>query len=260
MAKRKGIKQTPNQREYAKQLQRIKNAVKRAEKRGYIFDADVVPQTPKRITKSAIQRLKETTTTKLYAKASYVVPDTGELVTGTEGRKIERQKSASKARLTRQRKRATDPFWDTEYGVDDSTYYPDGGEIIYSNVVESFIARLSEPTPDYLLNMRGKRYKKRESVLQESERAKHTLLSITREVIANEGESALGWRLQERADDVSRLCDYVLFGSDASHIASACAELASIINGGALSMEQLQDIGEQEEYNENWEAVDNGED
>ena len=260
MAKRKGSKQTPNQREYAKQLQRIKNAVKRAEKRGYIFDSDVVPQTPKRITKSAIQRLKEITTTKLYAKASYVVPDTGELVAGTEGRKIERNKSASKARITRQRKKKRDSFWEPEVSADDSTYYPDGGDIIFSNVVDSFIARLSEPTPDYLLNMKGKRYKKRESVLQESERAKHTLLSITNDVIAKEGESALGWRLQQRADDVSRLCDYVLFGSDASHIASACAELASIINGGALSMEQLQDIGEQEEYNENWEAVDNGED
>lgn len=260
MAKRKGKKQTQNQREYAKQVQRIKNAVKRAEKRGYIFASDIIPQTPTRITKSAIKKLQELTAAKLYGLAEYTVPETGELISGTEGRKLERKKSANKAKLTRQRNKKKDSFWEDEYSADDSTYYPDGGDIIFSNVVESFIARLSEPTPDYLLNMKGKRYKKRESVLQESERAKHTLLSITNSVIAKDGESALGWRLQERADDVSRLCDYVLFGSDASHIASACAELASIINGGVLSMEQLQDIGEQEEYNENWEAVDNGED
>ena len=260
MAKRKGKKLTPNQREYAKQLQRIKSAVKRAEKRGYIFSSDIIPQTPNRITKKAIQDLQALTVHKLYGKAEYIVPETGELVSGTEGRKIERKKSASKARITRQRKQKIDSFWEPEVSADDSTYYPDGGDIIFSNVVDGFIARLSEPTPDYLLNMKGKRYKKRESVLQESERAKHTLLSITNDVIDKEGKSALGWRLQQRAEDVSRLCDYVLFGSDASHIASACAELASIINGGALSMEQLQDIGEQEEYNENWEAVDNGED
>lgn len=260
MAKRKGRTLTPNQREYAKQVKRIKSAVKRAEKRGYIFSEDVIPQTPKRITKAAIERLQEITAAKLYAKAEYAVPSTGEIVSGTEGRKIERKKSANKGKITRQRNKKRDTFWEEDYGEDDSTYYPDGGDIIFSNVVESFIARLSEPTPDYLLTMRGKRYKKRESVLQESERAKHTLLSITNTVIANEGTSALGWRLQQRADDVARLCDYVLFGSDASHIASACAELASIINGGALSMEQLRDIGEQEEYNENWEAVDNGED
>ena len=260
MAKRKGKKLTPHQREYAKQVRRIKSAVKRAEKRGYIFNDDIIPQTPNRITKKAIQKLQEMTAQKLYEKAQYIVQETGEMLSGAEGRKIERKKAAKKAQQTRQRKKKWDSFWGDDPTETGDEYYPDGGDIIYSNVVESFISRLSEPTPDYLINMRGKRYKKRAAVIQESERAKHTLLSITNDVIAREGKSALGWRLQQRAEDVSRLCDYVLFGSDASHIASACAELASIINGGALSMEQLQDIGEQEEYNENWEAVDNGED
>ena len=54
MARRK---LTKNQIEYNKQVRRIKNFIKRAEKRGYEFNEDILPKTPKRITKQAIKRL-----------------------------------------------------------------------------------------------------------------------------------------------------------------------------------------------------------
>ena len=55
MARRK---LTKNQIEYNKQVRRIKNFIKRAEKRGYEFNEDILPKTPKRITKQAIKRLE----------------------------------------------------------------------------------------------------------------------------------------------------------------------------------------------------------
>ena len=305
MGKRKGNKQTPNQREYAKQLQRIKNAVKRAEKRGYIFNENVIPQTPKRITKSAIQKLKETTTNKLYGEATYVEPLTGEVFTGLEGRKIERYRSAKKAQQTRQRNKA-------KHSTAYDTYYPDGGEIIYSNVFEDFISRLGTPTTkiveDFIHKMRdensdfstefrntfgdvgeefyndmlslsedsetevdwfiselnkpteeygynyytGKKYKRLLEAIQESERSKNTLLTLTYRAIDLVGKSALGWRLNARKDEVHYLVTQGLYDSKAENIRSACTELASIINGALLTQQEVYEIGEQEEYNESW--------
>ena len=252
MAKRNSRKQTTNQREYAKQVKRIKQAVRRAEKRGYIFDENIVPQTPKRITQKAIQQLKEITPNTLYSQAKYIDTSSGEIITGAEGRKLERQKSAKKAKETRERNKRKQKKKDKEQ----EPYYPNGGEIITSNVLDEFIERLSQPTQEVSTNQWGKKYRRFQDAVEESRRSKATLLSITYRVIDEIGRDALGWRLETQATEVSTLTDYVLYGSNSSTIASACARLASIINGGPLSLQELEDISEQEEYGEDWEPVE----
>lgn len=104
MAKRKS-KQTPNQRAYAKQVKRIKQFISRAEKRGYQFNENVLPQQPKRVTQASIRKLAQITPEKLYQKAVYGGEVTfGEIVKGTEGRKLERVHAAQKAASTRKYK------------------------------------------------------------------------------------------------------------------------------------------------------------
>lgn len=130
MAKRTSRKQTANQREYAKQVKRIKQAIRRAEKRGYMFDENIIPKTPKRITQKAIQALKEITPNQLYKKAEYVDITTGEIISGVEGRKLERQKATEKAKETRQRKQKKHQ---TLYTPDFETYYPGFSDMVISN-------------------------------------------------------------------------------------------------------------------------------
>lgn len=130
MAKRTSRKQTANQREYAKQVNRIKQAIRRAEKRGYMFDEIIVPQTPKRVTKKSIQTLKEITPEKLYAKAHFLDTTTGEVLSGQEGRKLERQRSAEKAKQTRNKKKNKHQ---TPYTPDYEPYYPGFSEMVISN-------------------------------------------------------------------------------------------------------------------------------
>ena len=103
MARRK---LTKNQIEYNKQVRRIKNFIKRAEKRGYEFNEDILPKTPKRITKQAIKRLENLKPNQLYAKAEFLDTSTGEMLKGTKGRKLERQRASEKARQTRQRNKS----------------------------------------------------------------------------------------------------------------------------------------------------------
>ena len=243
MAKRTSRKLTANQREYAKQVKRIKQAISRAEKRGYRFDKDIIPEKPKKISKKQIENLKQIKGDTLYEKATYLNQETGEIVEGTEGRKIERKESAKKSAETRKRNKQKK----------EKPYYPNGGDIIANNVVDDFISKLSEPEPP-LFPYNSKMDWQIEQTLLEMKRSKTTLLSLTYSKINEIGKTALGWQLQENADTVDECIQVIVYiGSSAEAVASACRELAQVINGSPLSFTQLQDLSEQEDYNESYE-------
>ena len=94
-------KLTKNQIAFKKQVTRIKNFIRRATKRGYEFSDTVIPTMPKRVTKKSIEKIKNIKPKDLYSKASYLDKSTGEMVSGTTGRKIERNLSTQKAKETR---------------------------------------------------------------------------------------------------------------------------------------------------------------
>lgn len=100
MAKRR--KQTPAERAYSKQVKRIKQFIIRAEKRGYKFSEDVLPQKPKRVTQASVRKLAKLTPEKLYQKAIYGgLASEGEIVPATVGVKLERSLRSKKAAETR---------------------------------------------------------------------------------------------------------------------------------------------------------------
>ena len=94
-------KLTKNQIAFKKQVTRIKNFIRRATKRGYEFSDNVIPSMPKRVTKKSIEKIKNIKPKDLYSKASYLDKSTGEIVSGSTGRKIERNLSTQKAKETR---------------------------------------------------------------------------------------------------------------------------------------------------------------
>ena len=94
-------KLTKNQIAFKKQITRIKNFIRRATKRGYEFSDNVIPTMPKRVTKKSIEKIKNIKPKDLYSKASYLDKSTGEIVSGSTGRKIERNLSTQKAKETR---------------------------------------------------------------------------------------------------------------------------------------------------------------
>ncbi len=242
MAKRSSRKMTANQRAYAKEVKRIKQAVKRLEKRGYRFTENVVPETPKRITHQTLQRIKELQGNKIYEKAQYLDDNTGKIVSGLEGKKLEAQERARKSAETRKKKKQKQ-----------QQYYPNGGDIVANNIVDELIARLSEPNPPvYPYNRRLAR--QIESLVESRNQAKTTILSLTHQVIADIGKTAFGWRLQEVADKVDDAMTWMLYkASNADDVMSACTELAQLIKGSPLTFSELQDLSEQDEYNDSYE-------
>lgn len=98
---------SPLVQEYRKQRRRIQQFLRRAEKRGYQFDENVLPDRPKRITEKAVERLKKLTPERLYKKSRYGGEATyGEVVKGTKGKELERKVAAQKATETRKAREA----------------------------------------------------------------------------------------------------------------------------------------------------------
>lgn len=100
---KKGTTQLQLNREYAKATRSFWRQVESMFKRGYVINT-VLPNKPKRITAGSIRRVKAQQA-KLYKEAQYIT-ETGEVVSGKQGRSIERKKSASKGVFTRQIKKA----------------------------------------------------------------------------------------------------------------------------------------------------------
>ena len=117
---------------YNKELRRIKQYIRRAEKRGYQFKDNVIPERPNRITKASVKKLKKIRPETLYKKSVYGGKATfGEIVKGTEGRKAERKLASQRAsetrKLRKQVKTATvpDPRFIPPTSISDDTSFYD---------------------------------------------------------------------------------------------------------------------------------------
>ena len=242
MAKRR--KQTPAERSYSKQVKRIKQFISRAEKRGYQFSEDVLPQRPKRVTQASVRKLAKLTPEKLYQKAVYGgLASYGEIVPATEGVKLERSFRAKKAAETRKYRLA-----EPKQEPPEKKIMKDSGYMMYHNVFDEFISRISTPVPELTYYGNKRQERNREA----SERSRVTLYNLTMREVAKVGEVEVGWRLEKHSDEVQDLIMYVLYGSDAAKIASATSRLASIITGG-LTVPELIELEDEEEANEDWE-------
>lgn len=105
MANRKRRKITETRKEYNKQRKRIQNFLSRARKKGFIFEENVLPEIPKRVTKASVRRLAKLTPQELYKKAVYVSRETGEIETPEEHKKLVRKQAIEKAKATKARKK-----------------------------------------------------------------------------------------------------------------------------------------------------------
>lgn len=131
MAKKK--KPTQLQLDYKKQVKRLKQAVRRAEKRGYIIPDNIIPKQPKRITRKSVERLKKITTKDIYAKSEKLDIETGELISGEAARKQERSEAAKKSAKTRKEKRYNAEKGESEYYEPQYETFPSAADIVISN-------------------------------------------------------------------------------------------------------------------------------
>lgn len=98
-------KLTQKQKEYdaqVKQLEKkLKDKAKSINKRGFIITESLFPEKPVKRLKSYLRNLQERIEN-IYDYTQYVDPQTGELLTGLQGRGLERRRAAQKAVRTKQ--------------------------------------------------------------------------------------------------------------------------------------------------------------
>lgn len=202
---------TINQQLWAKEIRRIRNFIKRASKRGFEFNANIIPEIPKRVTKKALQELRrQTTPNRLYMQATYHMTS-GQVVTGTRGRQLERQAAARKAVKTRAQK-----------GM---SKMPPRGQL----TLDSFLRTFTEA--GFLTSWSAYM---REMKIEDRNRT----VNMLQDAIAQFGEDVVTQRIQSNAMRVSELAERIAWDSKPTEVNLDLNELASILFNGAFTLEQ----------------------
>lgn len=92
-------------KEYNKERYRIKRFIRNAEKRGYVFEPNLIPPKPKTITSGSIRRLSKIRPAGLYKKAYAISAVTGQPITVEQRKREIREEASRKAWETRRRKK-----------------------------------------------------------------------------------------------------------------------------------------------------------
>ena len=272
-AKKQSAKQQAINKVYAKERNRLKSFVRRAEKRGYSFPDTLIPSIPKRKTEASIRKLKKLTKDVLYSKATYGGEATfGEIVSGKEGLNLERKARVKKASETRKaNKEAEQRFWTST----DGTKVPvtDVPALAYAQAVNDLVDKLKEiiSTMDvyYYTSVTGKRVRRKPEVAEIANRALNEILSALDEVleevgntimktlpkeqqkyfnVIDLGKNRVGEELSSHWDDIQKWLGIIHYDSDGDLVrasAQAIINLLSSIAGFTLSeyaMRSFEDL------------------
>ena len=228
MARKRKAKVTPNKLAYRAQVKRIKSFIRDAEKRGYRFPAWMVPVEPPRVTKGAIEGLKQLTPERLYKEALYVSRETGEVITGMERRAEERKASAAKAARTRaQKKRKGEPPFRTE------------------QILSWVEARISDYEEQYSTK---KRWTKGHVDIT------HYGFDLARfyeSALAEYGRTEVAKRF-EAHPELKEYADVVFADSKEEAVRLAYNQFMSVLTGGATTMEEAKEFEEDSDYNDEY--------
>lgn len=237
MAKKsKTRKPTALKLSYRKEVARIKRFMRRAEQRGYMFDFEI-PKEPARVTKQSVSKLKNLTATELYKKAQFVDTQTGEIISGTEGRKLERSRSARKGQETKKRKKqAEQQFWTGQApaGATTQTSIPTPvatGEDLFGNILDEIVSKLEQsPSEEYTNMYSGKKQKRRSDLIELERRTKSRLLDLIDQAVSKMGKSALGWYLQDHMNDIDLFLDAIMYASSSEQVNFGFTGISRLIN------------------------------
>lgn len=222
MAKRK--KKTENQKAYQKERRRLLQSVRRAEKQGYIFPEDIVPELPKRVTKKRLEQIQKTKPKHLYKKAEFVYQETGEIVLAEQRKQEVKQEAIRKAKETRKRKKKiSTPIV--------PTYYP---TISIINTIRDRISELTrEAKPPIPIDNR-----------------KNELLVIFEDTVTMFGDNISEYEhyLEAHESEIAELLNVISYDSNAEQISASFVALGRILNAQSLSMAQAENLSMMAEY------------
>ena len=249
MAKKKHVTKT------AKRIESLLRQVRRMESRNYWWEGDIRQE----IKNLSPQKARFFTTETLYKKAMGVDVETGEVLTGTEARKRERQRTAQKAAETRKRKKQEEAFKNvpeiTE-PVEPEQQKPAESEEPYDitqDVVNNFRELLdffARPLPDDGKTKDGKTVPKFDTL----DRYGVTIKTYIRQIFDKaraQDEGALAKRIYDNSDIIDEQIGVIEYSMYKESLRIAGNQLIKIIRGTAILSDQDRRASESM-ANEEW--------
>lgn len=208
------------------EVAKLRRQIKALQKRGYQFPKGFTP----------------TPGINLYEVASYINPVTGQIMTGIQRRAMERSIAARKAAETRRASRMAEAIL-SEEGV--PGYNPPYESTAILNNIYNAIDTW-RPLDEWIPK------KNRKNGFDKiKERDKNKLKALLDNAVRSEGELAVAQRLNANAEHVNTLVNRILYGgsgydADGGHyMQGELTELAGILQGSMLNIEQSKELEEQ---------------
>lgn len=205
---------------------KLRRRIKALQKRGYQFPKGFTP----------------TPGMNLYEVATYINPVTGQTMTGFQRRAMERSIAARKAAETRRASRMAEAILKAE-GV--PGYNPPAESTAILNNIYNAIDTW-RPLDEWVPK------KARKNGFDKiKERDKNKLKALLNNAVRAEGEFVVAQRLNAKAEEVNTLVNRILYGgsgydADSGHYMQAeLTELAGILQGSMLNVEQSKELEEQ---------------
>lgn len=233
----------------AKRIESLLRQVRRMESRHYWWEGDIRAE----IKNLSPQKARFFTTETLYKKAMGVDVETGEVLTGIEARKRERQRTAQKAAETRKRKKEEEQRRELEQPEEPEQQKPEEPHDITEDVIYNFGELLdffARPLPDDGQTKNGKTVPKFDTLDRYGVTVKTYIRRIFDEERAKD-PGALAKRIYENSDAIDELIGVIEYSMYKESLRIAGNQLIKIIRGTATLSDQ--DRKESENIaNEEW--------
>ena len=209
---------------HKQQLKRVRQFIRRAEKRGYQFDT-ALKQSLKSDTLST-QKLKTLTPSKLYSQAKFSLY--GSEISGTQARSIERSLSAKKGAETRRRR--AEEIRDRYYDYSDRDYADYDGTTSYEDRI---LSEVEDLIATYYFS----------STMMLAHNAK-TLDIILKEEIARYGRRRVVITMENFPEQIKAKVQAVFDASTDEKLKSAITDFLMLISGEIPTIEDSTNVNE----------------
>lgn len=219
-------------KEYNKERNRIKRFIRNAEKRGYVFESNLLPPKPKTITSGSIRRLSKIRPAQLYNKAYAISAVTGQPITVEQRKREIRQEATRKAWETRRRKKDQEDYnrikTDREW---QQTFH--ASKLVWDKV-QSMIANVG---------------------VQQSQSA-DLLNNLLNSEIEKYGVDSVMYSIAQASEDFLSTCEVIIKYHPSSAVSrTAVQHLYTLISGNIPSDGEQREIDEALANDENWEEI-----
>lgn len=219
-------------KEYNKERYRIKRFIRNAEKRGYVFEPNLIPPRPKTITSGSIRRLSKIRPAQLYKKAYAISAVTGQPITVEQRKREIREEASRKSWETRRRKKDQADYNRIKSNKEWQQMF-DASKLVWYKV-QSMIANVG---------------------VQQSESA-DLLNNLLNSQIEKYGADIVLYSIAQASEDFLATCEVIIKYNPNSAVSRTAVEhLYTLISGNIPSEAEQAEIDKAIASDETWEEI-----